>query len=136
MRGKNNPQYGKVRKRKIKRMGYIHIYKPEHPRASKQGYIPEQVLIVEENIGRYLKDSEVVHHINLVKDDNRIENLQLMTTKEHGRIHMIGNKYGLGIKCSEESKEKMRRKMKGRKLSEEHKRKISEGHKGLRRNNS
>lgn len=31
---------------------------------------------------------EVVHHINHIRDDNRIENLQLMTFKEHAALHM------------------------------------------------
>ena len=33
-------------------------------------------------------DDEVVHHINHKRNDNRIENLQLMTFKEHASLHM------------------------------------------------
>ena len=43
---------------------------------------------MEQAIGRYVLPGEVVHHINHVRDDNRLENLQLMTFKEHAGLHM------------------------------------------------
>lgn len=68
--------------------GYIKVYVPNHPYASKDGYVMEHILAMEKQIGRYITRDEVVHHINHVRDDNRIENLRLMTFKEHASLHM------------------------------------------------
>jgi hypothetical protein len=67
--------------------GYILVYKPNHPRADKHGYVPEHTLIMEKHIDRYLNDNEVVHHINGIKDDNKLKNLQIMDVDEHKKYH-------------------------------------------------
>jgi hypothetical protein len=67
--------------------GYIYAFTPDHPAASKYGYVLEHRLVVERTLGRYLTRGESVHHINGIKDDNRPENLQAMTKREHGLLH-------------------------------------------------
>jgi hypothetical protein len=54
----------------------------------------QHVVFMERKIGRRLEKNEVVHHINGNKHDNRIENLQLMTNREHGLLH-----WGHGLPC-------------------------------------
>lgn len=67
--------------------GYVLVFVPDHPYASKDGRVMEHRLVMEEHIGRYLTKDEQVHHINRICDDNRIENLMLMTTHDHRSLH-------------------------------------------------
>lgn len=71
------------RMRYVDKDGYARIYRPDHPRASKN-WILEHRVVVEEQLGRLLDAHETVHHINGIKDDNRPENLQVRSGR-HGQ---------------------------------------------------
>ena len=57
--------------------GYIRIRIRKRRGKNKFMSIGEHILIMEQLLGRKLHKGETVHHINGVRDDNRIENLEL-----------------------------------------------------------
>lgn len=73
--------------RYISKDGYVVLCRQDHPNARKNGQVYEHVLVMAEHLGRPLRDDEDVHHINGIKSDNRLENLQLMTHSEHAALH-------------------------------------------------
>ena len=72
--------------------GYTMILCPNHPNCDQQGYVREHHLIIEKKLKRYLLKGEIVHHLNGIKNDNRIENLKLLTKIEHDLIILKSSK--------------------------------------------
>lgn len=67
--------------------GYIQLYRPYHPYCDNHGYVMEHRLVLEEKLGFHIDSRKYhVHHIDGVKDNNKLENLQLVTPEEHHRI--------------------------------------------------
>ena len=75
--GAGHPCWRGGRQRRLD--GYILIKCRDHPNTNNHGYVAEHVLAMTEHLGRPLDTGETVHHKNGVKDDNRLENLELRT---------------------------------------------------------
>lgn len=56
--------------RSITPLGYVQIYRPEHPKARDNGYVFEHTLIAEQVLGKPLPAKAQVHHV----DDNGTNN--------------------------------------------------------------
>lgn len=82
--GKDNPAWKGGR---YLSKGYWHVRIAGHPQCSKNGYVREHRAIMEKHLGRYLEKEEHVHHIDFDKTNNVIENLLLISNKEHMVLH-------------------------------------------------
>jgi len=79
--------------------GYLEMSLPSwhwcYPMATKTRHsILVHRLVMAEHLGRLLEAGEIVHHINGIRTDNRIENLQLVTLGSHKLSYEEGYKQG------------------------------------------
>ena len=81
---------------------YNYAIVKNHPCCTKYGYVLEHRIVMENHIKRLLAPNEVVHHINGCKKDNRVENLEILSSSLHAKHHSLlhGKKY-VELKCPE-----------------------------------
>lgn len=76
----SNPYKSPIGTRVFGKRGYVFI-------RTKSGFKAEHRLVIEKKLGRKILKGEHVHHVNEKKDDNRPENLVVLSSLEHSLLH-------------------------------------------------
>jgi hypothetical protein len=76
--------------------------------SGRDGYVFEHRLVMAHSLGRCLHSWEIVHHLNHKRDDNRIENLQLVSDDRHKQISILEAKIARLQKEKKKLEERLR----------------------------
>ena len=104
----------------VSKGNYNYAVVKNHPKATKNGYVLEHRVVMENHLRRLLDSNEVVHHKNGNKKDNRITNLEVKDCGQHEcgvafereyRQTYLGKKGGLYTCCSRRCRGKFSRKI-------------------------
>ncbi len=79
--------------------GYVFVRQPDHPNATKKGYIRRSHLVAEKALGRVfnIKKGEMTHHVNEIRDDDSPENILVCLRGWHKSLHYRMKKLGVHI---------------------------------------
>lgn len=78
---------GKAKGKTLKPSGYIEITTGRHK------FKTEHRVVIEKHLKRKLKKNEVVHHIDGNRQNNNIDNLIVMDSIDHNRLHALENNH-------------------------------------------
>lgn len=78
--------------------GYQMVYLPTHSRANTSGAVYVHILVAEKMLNRPLKDTEIVHHVDFNRSNNKETNIWVFKTgRDHSNYHS-SLKYNLDFK--------------------------------------
>lgn len=77
--------------------GKFRVYRPDYPRVHNNGYAFRAHIVWWLKHDEHVPDGYVIHHKNGIKDDDRLENLELMEHGEHTILHH--KKHGVDCVC-------------------------------------
>lgn len=94
-KGKQHPYFGKrgkevpnfTGKSQITNHNYVLLYKPNHCECMLNGYVLEHRYKISNKLKRKLKSSEIIHHIDANRTNNKLNNLLILTRIEHAKLH-------------------------------------------------
>jgi len=69
-------------------LGYINVFRPDHPKAGPSGNVRKHILIAEKTLGNFLPDQAVVHHVDEDPSNNLPSNLVICESNSyHAFLH-------------------------------------------------
>ena len=72
-----------------KTLGYLYFMDKVHPLCDAKGRVWHHRHVASVKVGRWVLPTEVVHHVDHVRDNNEAENLKVLTSQaEHGEEHV------------------------------------------------
>jgi len=82
--------------RHVKRHGYVWLSLPANLNGGQKGEVLEHRYVMEQHLGRKLLPEETVHHVNGDRQHNKIENLELFSSR-HGPGQRVIDKIAFAI---------------------------------------
>lgn len=80
--------------------GRVLVLAKSHPYPNSHSYVFRYRLVMEQHLGRILRRDEIIHHINGIVDDDRLENLAITDRASHIDIHrpeLLRAQYGKNL---------------------------------------